>query len=360
MHPNRPHVEIFIPNYPPPGFNAHQSPPIQFNASPEPLNRFDIYKNRLHTYLQNRKPSTVKPSFSTYQKPRKSIIQLSECTAELKQSYILIGIINKELGKLSQDFVNLTEDERHHKLAELNQNKEELIAILAKYKDPATQIEINYAIEQRKAKRNRIKLCKAQTKELKSLKLKCRQQKHEKIDKWFGENAQKIADERQRIQAEQKASIILSNVHQRKAEAEKYILLFDSLKELHQLRSRKKKCESFRQGDIFAKEMGNLKAIWIEALAKYNEEEQRLQNFINDNSNFNEWCTVLFGSSTQAMLGSEGFSGEQKLKQLISIRKQWDAFLVCEENPFGSAIPVGWVMPNLKPSNEWKVYQRNN
>lgn len=363
MHTNRQHVEIFIPNYPPPGFianNAHQPPPVLFNAPPKPLNRFDIYKDRLSTSLQNRDPSTVKSSTATFQKPRKSIIKLSECTAELRQCYALIGIIKEELEKLSQNLVNLSEDKRQHKLAELNQQKEELVAIIAKYKDSGTQTEINYAIEQRKAKRHRIKLRKAETKELKRLKAKNRQQKHENIDKWFAENAQQIADERRRIQAEQKASIILSNVHQRKAEAEKYISLFDSLKELHQLRSRKKKCESFREGDIFSKEMDSLKAMWMEALRKYNEEEQRLQSFINDNSNLNEWRSVLFGSSTEAVSDARGSSGVRKLKELISIRKQWDAFLVPEENPFGSAIPVGWVIPNPKPSNEWKVYQRNN
>lgn len=355
MDPNRSHVEIFIPNYPPPGFNAHQPPPFLFNAPPEPLNRFDIYKNRLSTYLQNCNPST-----STFQTPRKSIIKLSECTAELKQSYALIDNIKEELEKFSQNSVNITEDEHRLKLAELKQKKEELVAIVAKYKDPAIQSEINYAIEQRKTKRDRIKLRKAETNELKCLEVKNRQQKHEKIDKWFAENAQKIADERQRIQAEQKASIILSNVHQRKAEAEKNILLFDSLKELHQLRSRKKKGERFREGDIFSKEMEDLKGMWMEALGKYNEEEKRLQNIINDNSNLNEWRSVLFGSSTETISGLKGSSNAQKLKELISIRKQWDAFLVPEENPFSSAIPVGWVMPNPKPSDEWKVYRRNN
>lgn len=356
MHPNRPHVEISIPNYPPPGFNAHLPPPFLFNAPSAPLNRFDIYKKRLSTYLENRNPST-----STFQTPRKSIIKLSECTAELKQSYALIGNIKEELEKLSRNSVNIAEDERQHKLAELKQKKEELVAIVAKYKDPAIQSEINYAIEQRKAKRERIKLRKAETKELKRLEVKNRQQKHEKIDKWFAENAQKIANERQRIQAEQKASIILSNVHQRKAEAEKYISLFDSLKELHQLRSRKKKGESFREGDILSKEMEDLKAMWMEALGKYNEEEKRLQSFINDNnSNLNEWRSVLFGSSTEEISGPGGSSGAQNLKELISIRKQWDAFIVPAENPFGSAIPVGWVMPNPRPSDEWKVYQRNN
>lgn len=360
MHPNRSHVEIFIPNYPPPGFNAQQPSPFLFNAPPQPLNHFDIYKNRLSTYLQNRNRSTVKSLTSTFRNPRKMIIKLSECTAELRQSYALIGIINKELEKLSENAVNLTEDERQLKLAEINQKKAELVAIVAKYKDPCIQTEINYAIEQRKAKRHRIKLRKAETKELKHLEAKRRQQKHEKIDKWFAENAQNIADERRRIQAEQKASIILSNVHQRKAEAQNYISLFDSLKELHQLRSRKKKGERFREGDIFSKEMDELKAQWMEALAKYNEEEQRLQSIVNDNSNLNEWRSVLFGSSTEAILGSGGFTGVQNLKELISIRKQWDAFLVPEENPFGLAIPVGWVMPNSKPSDKWKVYQRNN
>lgn len=360
MRPNRSHVEIFIPNYPPPGFNAHHPSPLPFDVSSEPLNRFDMYKNRLSTYLQNRNPTDVKSSATTFQKPRKSIIKLSECTTELKQSYVSIRIIKEELEKLSQNSANLTEDERHHKLVELNQKKAKLVAIVAKYNDSGTQTEINYAIEQRRAKRNRIKLRKAETKELKSLEAKNRQQKHDNIDKWFAENAQKIADERQRIQAEQKASIILSNVHQRKTEAEKYILLFDSLKELHQLRSRKKKGERSSEGDIFSKEMDDLKAMWMEALEKYNIEEQRLQSIINDNSNLNEWRSVLFGSSTEIISGPGSSNGAQTLKELISIRKQWDGFLVPEENPFSSAIPVGWAMPNPKPSDEWKVYQRNN
>lgn len=348
MHSN--HDKIIVPNYPPPMLTASQHffpvgpfytnpPPDLFNSNP-----YDIYKTRLSTYLTKRNASKQPHAGATSTKH----IKLSEVTSELRQSYDLIDALKQETS------VNLPKEELQNKILELIRKKDELLALVNKYSDPAIQRQVRNAIEQRKAKRHRIQLRKAETKEMKEFEAKNRQRKHEQIDQCLVTMEQKITEERQRIYAEQRAEQVLADVKQRKAEAEQFLTLFDSLKELHRLRAKKKK--DSRSGDLgaFSDEIHKLKKKWKKALKKYNEEEQRLRNFLDENTNLNEWRHVLFGIDQNASSG-----GANKLKNLISVRRMWDDFIVSNENPFGSTIPIGWVMPHAKPSDEWKKYQKN-
>lgn len=40
----------------------------------------------------------------------------------------------------------------------------------------------------------------------------------------------------------------------------------------------------------------------------------------------------------------------------IHFRKSWDTFLVSPTNEMGSKIPIGWVLPNTRPNENWCQY----
>lgn len=337
--------KIIVPNYPPPSLAQYLLPP------PTHQNHFEKYKNRLSTFLNQR--NATAPTTTHSKRSHTNPIKLSEITAQLHHNYNLIDKVKQDIDALTKNVSSFTEDEFQFNLTKLTKQKDEIVMSISKYNEPDIQAKIIDAIEQRKAKRQRIKLKKAESKEVKCLEAKIRQQKHEQIDKWLEESTKKTAEERRNIETEQRAEQVLFDVHRRKTEAEKYLSLFDSLEELYRLRSKTSTASTSTGGDkSFFSGIKELREMWTATLETYNKEEQQLKDFLNEDSNLNEWQCVLFGSKNS--------SNDLELNYLISQRRLWDAFIVPHENPFGSSIPIGWVMPNPKPSDQWKQYQKQN
>lgn len=44
---------------------------------------------------------------------------------------------------------------------------------------------------------------------------------------------------------------------------------------------------------------------------------------------------------------------------ILFSRKSWDQCIVPFDHPFGSSIPIGWVIPKINPSEKWATYRKD-
>lgn len=91
--------------------------------------------------------------------------------------------------------------------------------------------------------------------------------------------------------------------------------------------------------------------MWSYTLEKEMETESKIRNRLKDeNSIENQWMRVLFGESVSTLKSSD-------YESLIQRRKEWDQYLTSDTNPYGSTIPIGFVIPNTNPTTDWNQYR---
>lgn len=338
-------LPIFVPNFPPPPIRP-QPPIIQ--------NRSNLYKERLHDYLQSRRN---RPSPS--QKPneiRQTPLKLSEISMNLSRFYDTIGAIKAEIENLSECTRTINSDQWNSQIAELKSQFDELSSTNQMYQNSHTCSNAKRSVEKRRRKRERIKKRKLELDALKKCQIKNRALKHQQIDQWMKRNAENNRKNLHQNEKKQRAEHVLSEIKGLKSDAAKYLLTFDALKELYRIRNRDKATTAI-DGVQFDCEIEKLQKMWSDASIKYETEEKRLRAFL-ECSNCEEWQETLFGDVKNDDLFSLK-KHENGLAKLIEIRRQWDSFVVSHDNPYGSSVPIGWTMPNTNPSIEWKTYLKD-
>lgn len=333
---------VFIPNYPPPPITS------ELTYTNQPHNSTKIYENRLEEYLKVFEQRKISRQFEKQQ-----TIKLSDVTREIRQCYDSIESLRNEISIISTNKINSTEAQWNLHFVELNEKVNQLQLVANRL--TSSQSQIQKAIQKRKQKRDNIRKQKIETRKIRQMQQKHREEKHRIIDQWLEKNTQESAEEKRRIETEKRVGKILSDVKRRKIEAEKQILLFESLKELHRLRFREKPTTS-SDVDKFNREIDDLKLMWQSELKKYNTEENTLCDLINDDNHFDEWHKVFYGTDIKQ---HDSFTvGQNSLSQLIEIRRLWDKCIVSPNRPFASTIPIGLVTPNRNPTKKWKIYQK--
>lgn len=348
---------MLVPNYPPPPFAPqNQSTAINSDAAVSKLaTKSHLYSQRLQNYLNSRKNRTNKIPFK--EKSKKGL-KLSDVSNELSNSFDMIQTINAEVKELSENLSTFTDHQWNHRISALNSETYDLAKICLKYQDNQLRSDVQNSIKKRHNKRERIKKRKAETKVLKVFEAKQRARKHQEIDKWLEKNEKKIMENRQKDETKQQAQELLANIQNHKSEAEKFLLIFDSLKELHRLRNRDR-VSNVENDTKFKHELEQLKQMWLDASQKYAAEEKGLRIFLDYSNNWEEWGDVLFGEPTieEALFTLK--KKENGLNQLIEIRKLWDSCIVPPENQFGSSVPHFWAIPSANPTHKWKAYMKN-
>lgn len=340
-------IPNLVPNFPPPPIRP---PPPAFK------NNANLYKERLQNYLLSRKNRLLSPHMpnEVRQKPMK----LSEISIDLSRFYDTVETMKSEIENLSNSASTILSSQWNNQITELKSQLNELSTIREKYENSNVCNNAKRAVEKRLKKRSHIKKRKAELNAMKECEMKNRKLKHHQIDQWLNRNAENIRENRRKIENKQQAEQVLTEVKSLKNDAAKHLLLFDSLKELYRIRSRDK--ASTAMYDIeFNREMDKLKNMWMDASVKYEMEEKRLRTFLNCSNHCDEWQGILFGDVKSEDLFSLK-KNENGLTKLIEIRRQWDSFIVSDDNPHGSSIPLGWVIPNSNPSEKWKVYLEDN
>lgn len=332
-------IPILVPNFPPP-------PPITHK------NNSNLYKERFQSYLQSRKNRLLlqnKPRESQ-QKP----LKLSKISMDLSNFYGTIGTIKAEIENLSKCASSIDTNQWINQIMCLKSQLNELSATNQLYQNPNLCKNAKQAVEKRLKKRNRIKKRKTELDALKKCAVKNRELKHQQIDQWLNKNAEKIREHRCQVENKQRAEEVLTEVKSLKNDAAKYVQTFDSLQELYRIRNKDKAI-----GDReFNREIEKLKKKWFDASMKYESEEKRLRTFLNCSNNLQEWQETIFGDikNDDIFLLKRNENG---LGKLIEIRSQWDSFIVSDENPYGSSIPLGWAIPNANPTNHWIAYLKD-
>lgn len=349
---------MLVPNYPPPPFVPQNQSTTDINSDEAILNaakNSNLYKHRLENYLGSRNNRTTQ---SHSEDISKKGLKLSEVSAELSNSFNLIQTINAEITALSQNLSTLTDHQWIHRISALNSETYDLARICLKYQDNHLRNDVQNLIKTRQIHRERIKKRKSETKVLKTFEAKQRARKHQEIDKWLERNEKKIIENRQKDENKQQAHEILTTIQNQKSEAEKFLLMFDSLKELHRLRNRDR-VQNVESDAKFKHEIEQLKQIWLDASQKYAAEEKGLRIFLDYSNNWEEWRDILFGEPTieEAIFSLK--KKENGLNQLIEIRKQWDKCIVPPDNKFGSSVPRFWAIPSANPTDKWKAYIKN-
>lgn len=361
---------VFIPNFPPPPlpppFVSDSNNPIPVSLPLPPLPSAalppltppstDLYKDRLNSYLERRKRRLAENK--PISQPQ-SHLKLSTVSHEMSKCIHLIQVLNENIKTLSQSAPELTKTQWDDCLSELNSELSDLSAICSKYDDTDVRTQVKSLIDKRQEKRNRIRKRKLETTAIKKYEAVKRAEKHKQIDEWVERNAMEIAKNRQQIETKQRAEQMFMDVKSRRNEADKFIQLMDSLKELNRIRNRDKYIGSGQSDIELNRELDEMKQMWIDAAKTYAKEEKRLRKFINFTDDWEEWRTVLFGESTyETNLGGSN-KKNNGWNQLIEIRRLWDQFIVSEDNPFGSRVPMFWAIPNANPSEKWKIYLKD-
>lgn len=349
---------VFVPNFPPPPLlpqvtnNLNTSSPAQ---SIPPQANYNLFKERLTNYLARRKgQSTETPSMKLHLEPTK----LSEVSSEMSQCVHLVQTLNENIDNLSQEAAGMDVAQWNDHISQLNVKISNLSSICSKYNDRDVHIQVKSLIDKRQEKRNRIKKRKMETNVLKKYEVMKRVRNHQQIDEWIKKNAAEILKNRQQLETKQRAEQMFMDVKNRQNEADKFIMLMESLKELHHIRNRDK--YRGQNDDVeFNREIEEIKQMWLEASRAYATEEKHLRKFINYTDNCTEWQNVLFGEPTKEDQIMSLRKKNDGFNQLIAIRRLWDHLIVSQDNPFASKVPTCWVLPNTNPSEQWKIYLKD-
>lgn len=169
---------------------------------------------------------------------------------------------------------------------------------------------------------------------------------------------------------------MLSEVTKKKSEARRHLSLIKALIKLRSVRERLRKDRgerlSIEDERAFLTTTEKLIKMWENSLRLYKEEEDALRlrfevNAIEDSNAVklakakklaHEWEFTLFGpKSSYTNLYWGLTSAERDLETFIAIRKSWDTFLAQSyDEGNGTKIPIGWVLPNANPNEEWSSY----
>ncbi|XP_014361435.2 programmed cell death protein 7 [Papilio machaon] len=212
-------------------------------------------------------------------------------------------------------------------------------------------------LAKRASKRLRMKRVKLERSREKKERVKQMEETSRKID----ENLRKIQDDieksKQEAEAKLHADSVLKEVIRKKTDAKKCLVKLDALLRLRRARvnTARGRGETAPEHETVAFEnnIEKLKQLWSKKLEIYEKEEIDLRATLKDSSdvkanvieadevlgNLKKWRELLFGDC----LPQVNFKGD--VNKFVSKRCEWDKY-VCIT---GSALPLGWVVPNLQP-----------
>lgn len=291
-------------------------------------NRLQFYKNRLANYVE----SSKKPQKVLQNAKEKEKINFKAITSNLGLCFNLIDDFKKASTTLFDNLHNLSDAEWNDQLNEkILQKTDQLLKHPEIHLNESILNKYQKVIERRKHKRQNIKKCKQQATKIKRIQSANTKRKNNEIDQLLNKNVSKNLEDQPQTALKQRVAKLLADVNRRKKDAANHIKMFDSLRELCRLRNPHSDNPDFNQ------EMIRLKEIWENAHNEYEKEEKNLRDLIEKNAVLDDWKIKLFGNLNE--------ENAPKLKDLIKIRNSWDQFIVPNDNPFGSAIPMGFVMP---------------
>lgn len=292
-------------------------------------------------------------------------IKLSKVTSLASESQTLLKTLAKLKVEMEQNASTATPEIWKSLIEQVEQTKDKFNYNIIQLQNP----QIMKVIQNRRSKRDRLKANRNKLSEEKHNKLCEWKQKEVEIDIWRERIIKKEKDELREKKIIEEADSVLSEIRFKETEASRMIQLLDALKQLRKTRTNKgdkfgyvSNCFS---DNSFDSVMSKMQGLVSSHLSDYKLEETTLRVMMEESgsnqsvylssrqdkdtrSNEVKINNLVFGPNSNKTV-----TEELDLQSLVGRRHEWDEFLASEENPLGSSVPLGWVVPPKNPSQQW-------
>ncbi|KAK9874671.1 hypothetical protein WA026_005492 [Henosepilachna vigintioctopunctata] len=303
-------------------------------------------------------------------------ISISSARKSIKICLDTLSKLDAISEDLKSNVQKLSSAEWKKKTVKIGHLKETFNNVLNNLNNPENVKALQRAVHQRKKKRANQKRKRIE----KQISLKKEKEEHinlnKQIDRWL--DVKKEEDDKVKTEETMNKDIdcVLSEVNKKKLDAKKNLSLIRALIKLRNIREtvrvQRGEKTSLEDKHAFATTTEKMLKIWENALKQYNTEEHMLKTMLEKTASENlkhkellkekqtlfMWEKVIFGDKTIASAQNASFialtAAERDMETFIAIRRSWDTFLVNE--PQGSSLPIGWVLPPNEASKDWKKF----
>ncbi|KAL7633156.1 UNVERIFIED_CONTAM: hypothetical protein RMT77_016526 [Armadillidium vulgare] len=339
-------------------------------------------------YVQNW-VSSVRKRLNAEESERKTKeIKVNDVQKKLLRYAILI----KELKDLTQHVSDLppppdkvSQEYKERVMTKVNELKIDIEELRRYFSEEETLNKIKESLSKRREKR----LKRRKTKSERNERWKRRKEEWKRLEEEIDEKIKiENEEEKQNLEEEKmkrEADSVLREVRSKQEDVVRMQKLLQALTSLRDIRKNKGEMHGYVENpeasSFFDKMKKEFETILSDQQKIYCSEEQTLKIMIEESQsstisvrkrrplfapNFNEIkrniCQIYFGKERPRIEEEKEYersflAAEESVEILVQRRKDWDQFLVGDNS--GSSIPIGWVLPNLNPSNDWKSYQES-
>ncbi|KAM9765703.1 programmed cell death protein 7 [Menidia menidia] len=208
-------------------------------------------------------------------------------------------------------------------------------------------------------------------------------EKEAAIDKWRMMQIQKVEEKKKEQELKLAADAVLCEVRKKQADVKRMQDILRSLEKLRKLRkeaaSRKGITTELPCDQAFDSRLEHLRSVIKRRTAVYSAEEKALMVMLEGEQEEERRReqerrakkererqmqrrrrvdAMLFGEELPGACILQPFTdyysqAQHSLQALIQIRGEWDAFLVAEDHPEGSAVPQSWILPEPPSDQAW-------
>lgn len=326
----------------------------------------------------------------------KGITKISDAKSSLAKWFLILEKIQSTQEDLKSNVSTMTTSEWKKKTVEIGMLKDELTALMSQFENVEALKLLQRKINNRRKKRVNQKKRKKHLHEMKKFEFEERKKNDKIIDQWL-ENMKESVEKVKMVsnydcyccrsvsicflfnfqeeRMKKDADCVLAEVTKKKSEARKQLSLISSLVKLRTVREKhaqqRGEKTSSANYSIFVDTTEKLTKIWTNSLQVYMKEEQGLrlmleQNAVEDSNAAKllkekkiaqEWEDILFGPKRIPSSAYWGLTrAERDLETFVAIRKSWDTFLAQLYDESASKIPIGWILPNSQPNENWAKF----
>ncbi|KAK9507668.1 hypothetical protein O3M35_007474 [Rhynocoris fuscipes] len=353
----------FTTSSPPPFYNTSYLTPLNANkASTSPIVQSESLRKTLKDLFpqkdQSKRIKAIPFSNLNVTSIKKDFIKCATMIKEFERLLNLLQVFKK----------TLSDEDWSKRCEEIKTIEEDISNLLKKYEDEEYYLSVQRVVKRCNKKRLYRKRKTKEWQEMKKIRQASREREHRRIDMWLEKMKDQVEKSRRQEQVKREADLVLSEVTSKKAEAKRFINLFNTLIKLRNARVQQLKSSGEFVSDseikTFTQVIDNLKKLWMDHLKECNIEEQGLRVMLNDaevervnvEAKVNKqickkWNEVLFGESTE-----ENIWQPNSLDELIAIRFEWDRFISSSNACLASKIPIGWIVPSEPSSTDWSKF----
>ncbi|MPC24378.1 Programmed cell death protein 7 [Portunus trituberculatus] len=313
-------------------------------------------------------PSPAEPNTA------KKIVKLAEVQRLVVESQSLreqLCVLEKELTQV----IDSADEEEWNRLVQQSEGvKASLNKILDKFQDREFVEHTKILLKQRRAKRDRVKRRKKERRlEQEELKRK-REEEEAKIDAWRAKLQREEDTKRREEAVKLEADSVLGEVRQKQSEGQRMLQLLEALADLRCTRATQAASQG-RPTDAeadqrFTTTTEMLSKMVKEQLKEYELEEQTLRVMMEESASHRSAALSAKGDANFArykdaiwklLFGPSATKDEDaglSLETLVLRRQEWDQYLVEQQHPLASAVPLSWVLPPEHPPSSWAAFKR--